>query len=737
MGLGRRGHPLAALNDSAYSVVVDPTLESLAAACGVATSYVDQSGAHVDVSEDTVLAVLAALGTDLREVADRPAAIAAAAESKRLRDWRRMLPPIVVATQGTSRTVWVHVRDGAPASAYVITESGERVELTQVDNWTAPVDVDGLLIGEASFAIPVDLALGWHTLHAESDDCQAQTSLVMTPARLDPDAIAGDRQWGFMAQVYATRSRESWGIGDLHDLATLAAWSGSELGAGFVLINPLHAATPVLPIENSPYLPVTRRFTNPIYLHVEDVPEFGDLKKKQRAQIKESAAPLRAMNHTADLLDRDAVWAVKSAALAEVFDAGLSKQRRAEFKAYCAAQGVGLRDFATWCAMSEVFGNDPSTWSADYARPDSPEVAAFRAKHLALIEFHMWMQWQMDQQLAATQKAARDAGMAIGVMADLAVGVHPSGADSWALQDVLARGVSVGAPPDMYNQMGQDWSQPPWRPDALAEAGYLPYRDLLRTILRHAGGLRIDHVLGLFRLWWVPSGMGARNGTFVRFDHDAMVGILCLEAQRAGAIVVGEDLGTVEPWVRDVLAARGILGTVISWFERTDGVITPLDDWRRDILASVTVHDLPPTAGFLRDEHVRIRETLGLLATDPADEYSNARRDRDQWAQLLRDAGFLAVDADLDSDAGLDAMAIALHRAVASTPARLIGVGLTDVVGDRLAQNQPGTYLEYPNWRVPMTDSAGRPVLLEDVMAGTELLAPMVDAVRSAPHGHE
>ena len=716
---------------TAFTVsAVDQNLETLAAAYGVATSYVDQSGMHVDVSEDTVLAVLAALGTDLRHVPDRSAAIAAAAESMRLRDWRRMLPPVVVATQGVASSVWVHVPDGAAAAAYVVTEQGDRVDLLQVDNWNPPVEVDGVMIGEASFAINADLPLGWHTLHAESGDRRAEASLVMTPARLDPDSIAGDRQWGFMAQVYATRSRESWGIGDLHDLATLASWSGRDLGAGFVLINPLHAATPVSPIENSPYLPVTRRYTNPIYLHVEDIPEFQDLKKNQRAMLEESAAPLRAMNLTADLIDRDRVWSAKRAAFGEIFASGLSKSRRADFDAYCAGQGLGLRDFATWCAMCEIFGNDPSGWSAEYSTPDSPAVAAFREKHASLVELHMWMQWQMDQQLAATQKAARDAGMAIGVMADLAVGVHPSGADAWALHDVLARGVSVGAPPDMYNQMGQDWSQPPWRPDALAEAGYLPYRDLLRTILRHAGGLRIDHVLGLFRLWWVPAGMGARRGTFVRFDHDAMIGILCLEAHRAGAIVVGEDLGTVEPWVRDVLASRGILGTVISWFERTDGVITPLDHWRRDILASVTVHDLPPTAGFLRDEHVRIRESLDLLTTDPAVEYANARRDREQWAALLRDAGFLAADADLDTDAGLDAMAIALHRAVGSTQARLVGVGLPDVVGDRRAQNQPGTYLEYPNWRVPMTDSAGHPMLLEDVMAGPALLGPMVDAVR-------
>lgn len=709
---------------------MDHSLESLAAAFGVATSYIDQGGAHVEVSEATVLAVLAALGVDLRAAPDRAFAIAEAAERIRLRDWRRMLPSVVVATQGKKCATWVHVRDGAPARAHVITESGQRIELEQIENWAEPTEVDGQMIGEASFAIPVDLPLGWHELHAESDDREATSPLVMTPTRLDPSSIAGDRQWGFMAQVYATRSRESWGIGDLHDLATLASWSGRELGAGFVLINPLHAATPVSPIENSPYLPVTRRFTNPIYLHVEDIPEFAEPKKKHRSRLEQSAEPLRAMNLTADLLDRDAVWAVKREAFAEIFDSGLSASRRAEFDAYCTEQGVGLRDFATWCAMTEVLGHDPSAWSSDYSRPDSPSVSTFRDQHSRIVEFHMWMQWQMDQQLATTQQAARDAGMAIGVMADLAVGVHPSGADSWSLQDVLARGVSVGAPPDMYNQMGQDWSQPPWRPDALAEAGYLPYRDLLRTILRHAGGLRIDHVLGLFRLWWVPAGMGARNGTFVRFDHDAMIGILCLEAQRAGAIVVGEDLGTVEPWVRDVLASRGILGTVISWFERTHGTITPLDDWRRDILASVTVHDLPPTAGFLRDEHVRIRERLNLLATDPADEYASARREREEWADLLRERGYLRADVDLSTDEGLDELAIALHRAVGSTPARLVGVGLPDVVGDRRAQNQPGTYLEYPNWRVPMTDGRGRPVLLEDVMADPHLVRPFVEAVR-------
>jgi 4-alpha-glucanotransferase len=202
----------------------------------------------------------------------------------------------------------------------------------------------------------------------------------------------------------------------------------------------------------------------------------------------------------------------------------------------------------------------------------------------------------------------------------------------------------------MYNQMGQDWSQPPWHPQALADAAFIPYRDMLRTVMRHAGGLRIDHVLGLFRMWWVPRGMAAHAGTFVRFDHEAMIGILCLEAHRAGAVVIGEDLGTVEPWVQEALTARGILGTSVLWFEsRGDGSVKPPAEWRTEVLASVTVHDLPPTAGYLRNEHVRIRSELNLLTRDVADELADAARVRAGWAQVLVDGGWLDEATDLST----------------------------------------------------------------------------------------
>jgi len=705
---------------------VPDELGRLAAAYGVATEYWDQAGGLVKVGSATVSAVLAALGIDTSS----GASIAAALEEIRLRDWRRLLPPVFVTRQGEERRLWAHVPDGQPVSVWIDTEAGERRSLQQMDYWVDPMLVEGVLIGEASFRVPSDLPLGWHTMVAETEGARAAAPLVVAPRRLDPASIAGERQWGFMTQVYAMRSASSWGMGDLHDLSTLASWSGRELGAGFVIINPLHAASPVAPMSPSPYLPVTRRFANPMYLRIEDIPEFRRLSPAVSERVRQLASHLQQVNRTPDLLDRDAVWAAKRTALEAIHQAGMTDERRADFESYCAREGVGLRDFATWCAITALHGSDSIAWPESLGHPDSPAVTAFRNDHLDKVDLHLWMQWVLAEQLAGTQKAAKDAGMAIGIMHDLAVGVHPEGSDAWALQDVLAAGVSVGAPPDMYNQMGQDWSQPPWRPDALAEAGFLPYRDMLRTVLANAGGLRIDHVLGLFRLWWVPRGFPAYSGTFVRFDHDAMLSILMLEAHRAGALVVGEDLGTVEPWVQEALADRGILGTSILWFETVpSGAVRDPGDWRRDVLASVTVHDLPPTAGYLRDEHVRIRSELGLLTTSEDLERTNAANERAAWGDVLRRHGWLAWDVDMETDEGLEEFVVALHRAVAQSPARLVGIALPDVVGDRRAQNQPGTDQEYPNWRVPMSDADGQPVLLEDLMGRPDLLDRIIAAL--------
>ena len=385
------------------------------------------------------------------------------------------------------------------------------------------------------------------------------------------------------------------------------------------------------------------------------------------------------------------------------------------YDAYRERQGRSLDDFATWCALAEKHGADWHDWPEELRHPESAAVAEFADDHSEDVDFHRWLQWQLDDQLTAAQATSLAAGMGLGIMHDLAVGVDPNGADAWALQDVLALGVTAGAPPDEFNQLGQDWSQPPWRPDELANQAYEPFRALVNTLLRHAGGVRIDHIIGLFRLWWIPKGSPPTDGTYVRYDHEAMIGIVALEAHRAGAVVVGEDLGTVEPWVRDYLRERGLFGTSILWFEFDrdgDGGPLPAERWREYCLSSVTTHDLPPTPGYLAGEHVRLRDELGLLTRSAEEELAADRRQQTAWLDELRRVGLLSGDLD---ETGVDQVVSALYQYLGRTRSRLLALSLADAVGDLRTQNQPGTTDEYPNWRVPLAGPDGKKLLLEAI----------------------
>ncbi len=357
-------------------------------------------------------------------------------------------------------------------------------------------------------------------------------------------------------------------MGDLVDLTDLAVWSGSRLGADFVLVNPLHAAEPVAPVEPSPYLPTSRRFFNPLYVRVERIPEYADLSGTERRKVDRRAAGVHRKLDAQDVIDRDTAWTAKRAALKVVHSAERSPGRELDLTAFRERHGEALRDFATWSVLAQVHGNDYRDWPAELHDVSSPAVAAFADAHQEEIAFETWLQWVVDEQLQLAQAKAVGAGMTLGTMHDLAVGVHPGGADAWRLRSTYASRIQVGAPPDPFNQIGQNWSQPPWRPDRLEELGYAPFRDLIAAVLRHAGGVRVDHIIGLFRLWWIPEDRPPSEGTYVRYDHEAMIGVLALEAMRAGAVVVGEDLGVVEPSAREYLKARGILGTSILWFER-------------------------------------------------------------------------------------------------------------------------------------------------------------------------
>lgn len=589
------------------------------------------------------------------------------------------------------------------------------------------------------------------------------------------------RAWGFTVQLYSVRSLQSWGHGDLRDLAELAGWSARTLGAGFILVNPLHAAEPRPPVSPSPYLPMTRRYTSPLYLRIEDIPEYARLAPADQEEIERLSAPLRARSRTADLIDRDVVWAAKLAALELIYRVPLGADRSEAYAAFRDREGAELEYWAAWCALAERHGPDWRSWPArlrdraaglaavagepaDSAGPGEPgtgrgpagpekpggpgalggpgrpgEPGGRTSERGVLGEragFHAWLQWLVDEQLAAAQRAARAAGMAHGVIHDLAVGVHPGGADAWAHQDLLVAGVSVGAPPDSFNQLGQDWAQPPWHPQRLAAAGYRPLAELLAAALRHSGGLRADHVMGLFRLWWVPDGMTADRGAYVRYDHAASVAALAGQARAAGGLAIGEDLGTVAPWIRPYLADHGVLGTMMLWFaQQPDGSPLPPGEWRRDCMATVGTHDVPTVAGFASGDQVGVRARLGLLTSPEDQERARAATMMSAWRAALAAEGLLApgerhgpaARAGADDTARLT---VALYGYLARTPALLLGVSLADAVGERRSQNIPGTSTEYPNWQIPLCDEAGRPVLIEALPA-----LPLVRAVAQAVSG--
>ncbi len=721
---GVASDPSARVNSPSAALV------RLADACGVSSEYLGWDGKPRRCSAAAIRDALAAMGVVTGDDVVCQREYDRLAAEKAL----RVVPPVVVARLGTPIEVVIHAPKGTTVEARLILETGEEVAPTLVvRSMEEPTEGASRLVEARPHTLPPDLPLGYHSLQIRvgSSPIAATCAVIVTPERVDfPKSLRTPRPWGLMAQLYSVRSKESWGIGDLADLRDLCILGARE-GADFVLVNPLHAAEPVVPLTASPYLPMTRRFVHPLYIRVEDVPEAAYLDASTRSLVAWLSEKPREASLNRLQLDRNAAWEAKQAALEEVFRVPLTAARQAQFDAFVAEQGEALTEFATWAALVEARAIEhvASQWPAALASSLASGMGAFRAAHAERVRFWSWLQWVADEQRAAAQDAAKRAGMRIGVMTDLAVGVHPAGADAWALGGVLARGVGVGAPPDMYNQQGQNWSQPPWQPRALEDAAYVPFRDVVRAALRHAGAVRVDHILGAFRLWWVPEGHAAVDGVYVRYDHEALIGILALEASRAGAIVIGEDLGTIEDGVAEYLASRGILGTSVFWFEkRLDGSPRPPEDYRPGVLASVTVHDLPPTAAYLAGEHVTLREKLGVLVRPVEEVRAEANAERAAVVAMLLAHGWLAADA-IDSP---DEVLIALHRAIFATPSALVGVAVTDLVGDVRTQNQPGTDTEYPNWKVPLCDGHGTPITL-DALFHHPLAKRVLAAIHATP----
>ena len=685
-------------------------LRRVADANGVATGFWDWYGNWVGVSASTLLKVLGALGLPL----DESSTVGDVHEAMRLteeREWRRTLPPTIVARQGGGYMFPVHVPDGSWVNVQWVLEDGRKGACDQVDRYIAPRMIDGELVGRATFDVPHWLPLGWHRLVATVEGGHVESAtLIIVPNTLSLPLLDSSRRvWGVNAQLYSTRSASSWGIGDASDLADLAAVCADK-GADFLLINPVHASQPVSPLENSPYLPVSRRWLNPIYIRPESIEEYASLPQASRAAIEQLRDETRQFATREDLIDRDCSWEAKRRALEAIFAVPRSYHRQSQLDCFIERGGSELSNYALWCALVEREGT--IELPEDLARSSAPRVELERLELAERVDFYQWCQWVVAEQLEHAQHVAREVGMEIGIMADLAVGVHPYGSEKWSRPELFASGMSVGAPPDVYSQQGQNWSQPPWSPRSLAESGYLPLRDMVRAALANAGAVRIDHILGMFRLWWIPDGRAATEGTYVYYDHEAMMGVILLEAQRAGAVVIGEDLGVVEPWVRDYLRERGVLGTSVVWFEK-EGSGWPLrpEHYRDRALAAVNIHDLPPTLGYIRGIQTTLRSELGLLTDDIETVRAGDRLELEQVGVRLHEYGCIdgAEPSERETVEGL-------YRYVAKTPSKLVVASLVDAVGDVRPQNMPGTGADqYPNWCVPLCDSDGEEVAIEDL----------------------
>ncbi len=571
--------------------------------------------------------------------------------------------------------------------------SGERGVLVVRPGSAAPLAArsqveleDGTDLGELE-ELPPDLPLGLHWLRPV--DGSPGTTLIVSPGRchLPPDL----RAWGAAMQVPTTRSAEGWGIGDLSDVRTVATWLAGQ-GATVLGLSPLHAPTPVVPISRSPYYPSSRRWKSPLLLRVDEVPGAAE-----SPEVRHLADRARG-NRSVDLVDRDRVWGLQREAL-QILWRGRSDRTSDALARWRAEQGPSLETWARYCALAEVHGPRWSRWPAELRHPDGPAVTEAVAPLADQVSFHAWLQQLVEQQLAAANVGD------VRLIQDLAIGVDPDGADAWSLQDLLALDMSVGAPPDDFAPDGQGWGLPPFIPWRLRDAGYRPLADLLRASMVPGGGLRIDHVMGLSRLFWIPAGGQPSDGTYVRFPGRELLDVVALESARTGAIVVGEDLGTVEPAFRTELQRTAVLSTRLVWFEDQ-----PPSTYPHEALAMVTTHDLPTIAGAWTGADDDELEALGR----PAPVESRAEMTRRLEALI-----------DLPRSAPVGDVVDGVHRALSQSPAAITMATLEDLCEVELRPNVPGTTDdERPNWSIPLPKTVEELVQDPTVSAHLGTLGP-------------
>jgi len=646
---------------------------------GVETRYADAAGHKRESPRETVEALLAGF-----EAAEQSAPSG------------RFAPPVVVVRAGKGPyTIQLMPPAGASDVAWTLEEErgGKR---------------EGKSPARSEIALPHDLPLGYHDLHLAIAGQTAQTTrVIVVPERcfMPPALEAGPGAWGFAIQLYALRSQRNWGMGDFTDLADFMWRAGTE-GAALVGINPLHALFDDEPSRASPYAPSSRRFFNALYLDVEAIEDFSAC-EAARALVASTGFQDRLRHQrAAALVDYAGVARCKLQVLELLYghfrehELASGTERALAFRAFQQAGGEELRLFATFQALRSHFATSDARrrywrhWPEVYQDPDSAAVTEFAARHQVRIEYYEYRQWQIDVQLRKCTQAARVSGMQVGLYCDLAVGIDFGGAEGWAERGLFAEEWSAGAPPDAMAPAGQEWGLAPMNPVALRQSAYEAFVTTLRANMRHAGALRIDHILGLWRLFWVRHGHGPAAGVYVRYPFDDLAGIIALESQRNKCLVIGEDLGLIPDGLHARMDELGILSYRLLFFEREgDGRFRGIDAYPRNALVSVGTHDLVPLAGYWNGTDIAIRGELGLYPDAERAKHERRARagDRRQMADAL---GLGRTEAQSAA-----AVSEAAHRFLARTQSRLVVAQLEDALGISEPPNVPGTDKEYPNWR--------------------------------------
>jgi 4-alpha-glucanotransferase len=717
-------------------------LDRLAALYGIEPGYSDIWGQSHVTGAATRQALLAAMGVPVTTAAmtrDSLARVEAAA-------WREVLPPVIVVRAATpwttltlpggkhGRLAWeVHAEDGTTRRGEIAPATLEVIE---------QATVAGIGYQRYRFPLPRDLPAGYHRIEVGAREL-ATAALIAAPGRMFEvaDLGAGERLWGITAPLYGLLSETGWGLGDFADLGQLAEAAAGR-GAGLVGINPVHAQLPAAPQRYSPYAPSSRRFLNVLHIAIEQVPELAQSDPARELMATAGFQARLAEARAAKMIDYPAVAELKLAVLERLF-ASLSLYRQGArwqaFEAFRAQQGPSLQRQALFDALYEHFHRRvPVCWSwqawpAPYRDPASAEVAGFAAAHRARVDFFAYLQWLAQEQLGEAQRRAITAGMPIGLYLDLAIGVAPDGAEAWADPDSVVAGASLGAPPDAFNAGGQNWGLAPLSPRPLRAQAYAPLIEILRGAMRHAGAIRIDHVLGLQRSFWWPAEPGV-PGAYVRQPFDDLMGVIALESQRQRCVVVGEDLGTVPSGLRRALDKAGVLGCSVLYFEREQDAFRSPARYRSRSIASVGTHDLPTLAGYWAGRDIDWRERLGLFALPGHAEAERRNRQIDKQALLRLLAREHLLPEEIDPEAPPETLpwpaVVALHRLLARSPAALMAVQIEDALGAIEQANLPGTIDQHPNWRRRLRRS------LADLSRARRLeaLARAIGGERPVPH---